>query len=260
MVAPAPSASSWLAGPLTQGRSASRIESDCRGAIAVLPENDVFHHLARRRSDHAVAASRIGRRRAHRRDSHRARRRFSGQTRDGRYSWARYYHPGLQRFISEDPLSVLMSGDANLYSYVRENPLTFVDPLGLYWQYSQSTGNLVYVDRLTGQITPVTVGYSGYGVGLNNPQTQQTPNIGPIPQGTWTIQQQQNNVTQTGVRLPGSMRLTPWAGTNTFGRSGFLIHGGDFTTRSSSAGCIVLPPHIRNRIANSGDDELRVIP
>jgi len=180
--------------------------------------------------------------------------------RDRRYYRARYYHPGLQRFVSEDPLNVLMSGDVNLYSYVRENPLSFVDPLGLYWQYSQSTGNLVYVDNSTGQITPVAVGYSGYGVGLDNPQTQHISNIGPIPQGIWTIQRQQTNVTGTGVVLPGSMRLSPWAGTNTFGRTGFLIHGGSFTTRSSSAGCIVLPPHIRNRIANSGDDELRVTP
>jgi RHS repeat-associated protein len=58
------------------------------------------------------------------------RHRFSGQTRSGRYCRARYYHPGLQRFISEDPIG-FGGGDFNLYAYVRNNPLGNRDPLGL---------------------------------------------------------------------------------------------------------------------------------
>ena len=50
--------------------------------------------------------------------------------RGGWLSWARYYHPTLQRFISEDPIE-LESGDTNFYLYVGDNPLTFIDPLGL---------------------------------------------------------------------------------------------------------------------------------
>ena len=46
------------------------------------------------------------------------------------YYRARYYHPGLQRFISEDPLGVAGS-DPNLYAYVANNPVRYVDPLGL---------------------------------------------------------------------------------------------------------------------------------
>jgi RHS repeat-associated protein len=65
-----------------------------------------------------------------RRDAHRGRRRFSGQTRSGRYCRARYYHPDLQRFISEDPIE-FDGGDSNLYVYVANDPLGFVDPLGL---------------------------------------------------------------------------------------------------------------------------------
>jgi RHS repeat-associated protein len=112
-----------------RGRSASRIASDHRGATWVFPEDAVFEQLAHR-SDRAVAASCFGRTRPHRRDSHRGRRRFSGQTRDGRYCRARYYHPSLQRFISEDPIE-FASGDVNLYAYVSNDPLDFVDPLGL---------------------------------------------------------------------------------------------------------------------------------
>ena len=47
------------------------------------------------------------------------------------YYRARYYHTDLQRFISEDPLGY-EAGDVNLYAYVLDNPLAFVDPLGLY--------------------------------------------------------------------------------------------------------------------------------
>jgi uncharacterized protein RhaS with RHS repeats len=50
--------------------------------------------------------------------------------RGGRYCRARCYHPQLQRFISEDPIGFL-GGDWNLYSYVRNNPVRYIDPLGL---------------------------------------------------------------------------------------------------------------------------------
>ncbi|MGH9988236.1 MAG: RHS repeat-associated core domain-containing protein, partial [Nitrososphaeraceae archaeon] len=42
---------------------------------------------------------------------------------------ARYYHPQLQRFISEDPIE-FAGGDINLYSYVLNNPVAFSDPTG----------------------------------------------------------------------------------------------------------------------------------
>ena len=50
--------------------------------------------------------------------------------RDRRYYRARYYHPDLQRFISEDPIG-LAAGDVNFYSYVGNHPLEMSDPLGL---------------------------------------------------------------------------------------------------------------------------------
>ncbi len=45
------------------------------------------------------------------------------------YYRARYYHPRLQRFISEDPIG-FRGGDLNLFGYVRENPLYYTDPSG----------------------------------------------------------------------------------------------------------------------------------
>jgi RHS repeat-associated protein len=58
---------------------------------------------------------------------------YTGREDDGtglKYYRARYYHPGLQRFISEDPLG-FEGGDPNLYAYVANNPVQWTDPLGL---------------------------------------------------------------------------------------------------------------------------------
>jgi RHS repeat-associated protein len=46
------------------------------------------------------------------------------------YMRARYYDPSIGRFISEDP-SGFGGGDVNLYAYVQNNPVIFIDPFGL---------------------------------------------------------------------------------------------------------------------------------
>jgi RHS repeat-associated protein len=58
---------------------------------------------------------------------------FTGRENDGTglyYYRARYYHPTLQRFVSEDP-SRFASGDANFYLYAGADPINFNDPFGL---------------------------------------------------------------------------------------------------------------------------------
>jgi len=42
---------------------------------------------------------------------------------------ARYYHAGLKRFLTKDPIGIM--GGANLYLYANGNPIRFLDPLGL---------------------------------------------------------------------------------------------------------------------------------
>ncbi|MEN6318468.1 MAG: RHS repeat-associated core domain-containing protein [Syntrophaceae bacterium] len=43
---------------------------------------------------------------------------------------ARYYDPKVGRFITKDPIS-FSGGDVNLYSYVSNDPVNWIDPLGL---------------------------------------------------------------------------------------------------------------------------------
>ncbi|MEY4729374.1 MAG: hypothetical protein RL020_532 [Pseudomonadota bacterium] len=59
---------------------------------------------------------------------------YTGRENDGTglyYYRARYYHPQMKRFISEDPLGV--AGGVNLYQYVGGMPTMFTDPTGLDW-------------------------------------------------------------------------------------------------------------------------------
>lgn len=57
---------------------------------------------------------------------------FTGRENDATglyYYRCRYYSPELQRFISEDPIG-FRGGDVNLYSYVSNNPISYLDPHG----------------------------------------------------------------------------------------------------------------------------------
>lgn len=115
------------------------------------------------------------------------------------------------------------------------------------WTYSQPTGELNHDGVFVG------TGYSGTGVGRNNPAMQDVPNVGPIPQGVYSI-----GTERADPRLgPCIMPLSPASVTAAFGRSGFFIHGNN-RADNASHGCIILGPAIRQQIASSPDRDLSV--
>jgi RHS repeat-associated protein len=84
---------------------------------------------------------------------------YTGREDDGtglKYYRARYYHPGLQRFASEDPIGYA-GGDVNLYAYVRNDPLNATDPTG-------HLANIIIGSALGGAVGALKAAYSGCGI------------------------------------------------------------------------------------------------
>lgn len=121
------------------------------------------------------------------------------------------------------------------------------------WTYRQTTGDLT---DPTGNVTGK--GYSGNGLGLNNPAAQAIANVGPIPQGRWVMSQWVENDPKCGL---GVIYLDPAPGNDMAGRDGgFRIHGDNaLANQSASDGCIIFG-HAADRQAiwASGDHLLEV--
>ena len=63
------------------------------------------------------------------------------------YAKARYYDAGIGRFVSEDSYRGEASGPAslNLYGYVKNNPVKYVDSSGYYAEVVLGFGALVII-------------------------------------------------------------------------------------------------------------------
>jgi len=77
--------------------------------------------------------------------------RFPGQYFDSEtntnYNYFRDYDPALGRYVQTDPIGQL--GGLNLYSYVRSNPISLIDPLGLLDRIVYTGGRLQGWDDFT---------------------------------------------------------------------------------------------------------------
>jgi hypothetical protein len=126
-----------------------------------------------------------------------------------------------------------------------------IDLNAFAWTYSQKSGEL---DQNGNR---VATGYSGAGTGKNNPEMQHVHNVGPIPQGDWTIT---GPPVDTKTHGPYVLKLAPTIETETFGRSGFLMHGDSREhPGTASEGCIIVPRAVREEVWKSGDRDLKVV-
>jgi hypothetical protein len=118
------------------------------------------------------------------------------------------------------------------------------------WEYHQRSGALARSGVIIGH------GHSGHGSGLNAPDHEAEPGIGPIPRGRWRIAAFTDDHPHLG---PFVAALSP-VGHAAHGRSEFFMHGDNKSgNRSASHGCIVANRALRDAIAASGDTDLMVL-
>ena len=82
--------------------------------------------------------------------------RYTGQQLIGElglyYYKARFYAPALGRFLQTDPIGT--ADDLNLYAYVKNNPVNWTDPTGLYWFQQEWQADYPIVGRQDTFVSP----------------------------------------------------------------------------------------------------------
>ena len=121
------------------------------------------------------------------------------------------------------------------------------------WIYQQSTGR-TRRDPDDGMAYPLS--YAGCGVGKNVCDMQNVHDVGPLPQGWYTIQEP----VDTKTHGPYVLWLTPDKENEMFGRSGFGWHSDSIVHPGmASEGCIISPRSLRTTVWGSGDNRLQVV-
>lgn len=172
-----------------------------------------------------------------------------------RYTRPNYKHINILEKVTEKNMNPVdrdsVASPAFLDASMPPRETEPIDLDAFAWTYAQKSGELQQDGK------PVATGYSGSGAGKNNPAHQNVPNVGPIPQGDWTIAGPPADTADHG---PYVLKLHPAAATETFGRSGFLVHGDSKEHPGcASHGCVILPRAVREQVWNSGDRELEVL-
>ncbi len=195
--------------------------------------------------------------------------RFPGQYYDAEtghnYNYFRDYDPSIGRYIESDPLG-LAGRSYSTYSYVNDNPMSKVDPCGLYdCVYSISAHSMNCAPDLPGDPSFSSNSYVSGNNGesscpkcQNNPDYTNVPFHGPIPAGIYTI---------GPPTTPGGYRrnLTPNLNNRMFTRNSFQLHGCP-NPATCSEGCIGATSNAVRDLLNAdlsleeGQNTLTVLP
>ncbi len=117
--------------------------------------------------------------------------------------------------------------------------------------YEQSTG---YIKDINGKT--IAEGWSGNHKGKNNPDMQNVPCVGPLPQGLYKVGLWELVHGKLG---PIVASLTQIEG-ETFGRDDFFIHGpSDKNYGEESEGCIVIPRPDRIKVKLYNPTYIKVV-
>jgi hypothetical protein len=111
----------------------------------------------------------------------------------------------MGRWISRDPLGEGV--DYNLYRYCGNNPISCIDPDGLYVRIVADiqSGTMTVADVNPGRETTVSTFkfFSGDKKALNDSSQEGLPNIGPVPRGKYSLGNGTVNVQDTHPQLIG---------------------------------------------------------
>ena len=124
------------------------------------------------------------------------------------------------------------------------------------WRFEITTGKLYDSEG-----NCVATGYSGGNLGKDpegedNPADEPLKDIGPLPEGLYTLGQP---VLKSNLG-PFAIPLLPDPSNQMYGREGFYCHGDSVENPGcASEGCVIMPRNVREAMWNSPDHELQVI-
>jgi uncharacterized protein RhaS with RHS repeats len=157
----------------------------------------------------------------------------------------RYYDPSIGRYISADPVGQVVG--SNVYAYVLNNPMYWIDPLGLKFTVTVTDSGGRNGPTYGGTATVATDHGTSVTVPASSHPNPNNPSPGVADSTSDAVYRDKGHQGKSpGVRLEDGGPV-PTAGPNPAqgGASfatGINIHCGDSMTNRGSAGCITISP------------------